>query len=110
VSDVVSGQGYRVDLDALVDAGLGVADIVDGVAEKKIERADGEPAAYGHDGLASELADFCDRGAQGAQYLTEDGMLLARILIDSAGEYASADEAGVAHLKDSAVEEASQGE
>ncbi|MBB5159676.1 hypothetical protein [Saccharopolyspora phatthalungensis] len=108
--DIVSGQGYRVDLDALMDAGLGVAEIVDEVRTGKIERADGPPEVYGHSGLATEIADFCDRAAQAAGYLTEDGMLLARLLIDSAGEYATADENGVAHLGDVAVEEASQRE
>lgn len=110
MADIISGQGYRVDLEALMDAGLGAADIVDGVVAGKIQRADGPPEAYGHAGLAAEVADFCERGAQAAGYLTEDGMMLARLLLDSAGEYATADEEGRAHLGDVAVEEASQGE
>ncbi|MBA8823776.1 hypothetical protein FHX42_001105 [Saccharopolyspora lacisalsi] len=108
MADIVSGQGFRVDVDALMDAGMGVSDVIDGVAKEKIERADGPPEAYGHDGLAAELAEFCEQGQQAAQYLTEDGMLLARVLLDSAGEYVSADEAGDAILRDVAVEEASQ--
>ncbi len=106
--DIVSGQGFRVDVDALIDAGLGVADVIDGVAKEWIGRADGPAEAYGHDALATELADFCERGAQAAKYLTEDGMLLARVLLDSAGEYVTADEAGGAIVRDVALEEASQ--
>lgn len=68
------------------------------------------PEAYGHDELAAELADFCEWGREAARYLTEDGMILARVLLDSAGEYVSADEAGDAILRDVAIEEASQGE
>lgn len=70
MADIVSGQGYQVDLDALMDAGLGVSDVIDGVAAGKIERADGPAEAYGHAALGAEVSDFCERGAQAAGYLT----------------------------------------
>lgn len=76
-----------VDLDALINAAVGVQTLMDELAEQDINDVDPDPIVVGHDGLADTLRDFCDRWDHGVFYLTKDGEELAKRLNETADEY-----------------------
>lgn len=67
------GEGFAVDLDALRRAADGVTDTLDAMATKKVSDIDAAKSAFGHDGLADTVSDFCDRWNIGVEHLAKDG-------------------------------------
>ncbi|WP_433869244.1 hypothetical protein [Saccharopolyspora sp. CA-218241] len=68
-----------VDLDALINAAVGVRTLMDELAEQDISDVDPDPIVVGHDGLADTLRDFCDRWHHGVFHLSKDGEELGRV-------------------------------
>jgi len=66
-------EGFSVDLDALRRAAEGVTDTLDAMATKKVSDIDATKSAFGHDGLADTVSDFCDRWNIGVEHLAKDG-------------------------------------
>jgi hypothetical protein len=66
-------DGYYVDLGALRKAADGVTETINAMATKKVSDIDAPKAAFGHDGLAHVVQDFCDRWEIGVEHLTKDG-------------------------------------
>ncbi|MCX2729409.1 NucA/NucB deoxyribonuclease domain-containing protein [Saccharopolyspora sp. NFXS83] len=81
------GDGFRVDVEAIKTAGLGIAELMASLTATQVDDVDATPGAVGHPGLASGVAGFCDRWQVGAENLTKDGEQLSRNLIDCAGTY-----------------------
>ena len=65
-------DGFYVDFGALHDAAEGITDTLDAMATKKVSDIDAPRSAFGHDGLAGTVADFCDRWEIGVEHLTKD--------------------------------------
>lgn len=65
--------GFSVDLEALQGAAEGVTDTLNTMATKKVKDIDPARSAFGHDGLASAVGDFCDRWEIGVEHLCTDG-------------------------------------
>jgi hypothetical protein len=66
-------DGYYVDFGALRKAADGVTETINAMATKKVSDIDAPKAAFGHDGLANVVHDFCDRWEIGVEHLTKDG-------------------------------------
>lgn len=67
------GDGFAVDLAALRNAAEGVTDVLDAMATKKVSDIDADKSAFGHDGLAGTVSDFCDRWNIGVEHMAKDG-------------------------------------
>ncbi|GAA3561263.1 hypothetical protein GCM10022222_51280 [Amycolatopsis ultiminotia] len=91
-------DGFTVDVDALKDAGLGLADLLAELKELKVEDIDCDRVFVGHGGLADAYGSFCSRWQVGVENLTKDGDGLAKRLINAAGMYIEADQAAVGDL------------
>ncbi|WP_411121343.1 hypothetical protein [Streptomyces sp. x-19] len=65
--------GFSVDLDALRKAASGIRTTLDAMATKKVSDIDAPKDDFGHDELASAVADFCDRWNIGVSHLASDG-------------------------------------
>ncbi|MDA3628457.1 hypothetical protein OU415_23700 [Saccharopolyspora sp. WRP15-2] len=88
----MAADGFSVDIDALKDAGLGLADLLAMMDEVRGDNIDCAPDALGHGTLSEAYASFTDRWRLGLGYLTEDGNELSRRLIDTAGNYLEVDQ------------------
>lgn len=78
--------GFYVDFNALREAADGVTETLDAMATKKVSDIDAPKAAFGHDGLADVVSDFCDRWEIGVEHLTKDGSEIAdRLNLSVAG-------------------------
>lgn len=87
------GDGFHVDVDALKDAGLGLADLLAALDELKVEDIDCQRTFIGHPGLADSYDSFTTRWNIGVANLTKDGQQLSRRLINAAGAYIEIDTA-----------------
>lgn len=87
------GDGFAVDIDALKDAGLGLADLLAALDELQVEHIDCDRKFVGHTGLADAYESFCTRWHIGVENLTQDGQELSKRLINAAGMYIEADKA-----------------
>jgi hypothetical protein len=85
-------DGYYVDLDVLWKAADGVTETINAMATKKVKDIDAPKGAFGHDGLAAAVQDFCDRWEIGVEHLTKDGSEIANRLILSLRAYEKAEE------------------
>jgi hypothetical protein len=85
-------DGYYVDLDALWKAADGVTETINAMATKKVSDIDAAKDAFGHDGLAGTVQDFCDRWEIGVEHLTKDGREIADRLVHSIRAYQQAEE------------------
>lgn len=66
-------DGFEVDLSALRQAAEGVSDVLGELAEKKVSDLGPRAWAFGHEGLASAVSDFCSRWERGVENLAKDG-------------------------------------
>jgi uncharacterized protein YukE len=80
-------EQFRVDIEALASAAIGVGDAVTAAGEQRVEDLDVDEAAFGHGALGSTSQDFCDRWQRGVDNLLKDGQELARRLGESATTY-----------------------
>lgn len=85
-------DGFRVDIESLKSAGLGLAEMMSDLADAPVGRIECAANAVGHHALSSSVDGFCDRWQQGMNYLVGDGHQLSRNLIDCAGTYLEADQ------------------
>jgi hypothetical protein len=92
-------DGFVVDVEALKDAGLGLADLLGDLDELKFENIDCDRQFIGHTKLADSYESFTTRWALGIENLTKDGEQLSRRLVDAAGAYIKADQAHEHKLK-----------
>ncbi|KAA5830688.1 hypothetical protein ABT337_26765 [Saccharopolyspora hirsuta] len=88
----MAADGFSVDIDALKDAGLGLADLLAMMDEVRVEDIDCAPAALGSATLSEAYASFTERWQRGLGFLAEDGGELSRRLIDTAGNYLEVDQ------------------
>jgi hypothetical protein len=91
-------DGFRVDLPALEKASAGINMTLEDLTIAKVDVLDGKSSAYGHDGLASVVADFCDRWEIGVEHLAADGQEVADRLSQSVQDYRKADTAAADRL------------
>ena len=84
-------DGFYVDFGALHDAAEGITDTLDAMATKKVSDIDAPRSAFGHDGLAGTVADFCDRWEIGVEHLTKDAEAVVGRLNDAVGAYLRVD-------------------
>lgn len=70
-------NGFEVDLSALRNASEGVNDVLGDLAGKKVSDLAPSSSAFGHEGLASTVADFCSRWERGVENLAKDGQEIA---------------------------------
>jgi hypothetical protein len=87
----VMSDGFRVDLPALEKASAGINMTLEDLTLAKIDTLDGQSSAYGHDGLASTVRDFCDRWEIGVEHLAVDGQEVADRLTQCVQDYRKAD-------------------
>lgn len=92
----LSGEGFSVDLDALLKAASG---ILDAMEARQVKDLDCEQSAFGHEGLADITKDFCDRWQRGVKNLLDDGKEVAGRLADSAKLYLQMEQDTLAHLQ-----------
>ncbi len=92
-------DGFRVDLPALTRASKGVQDTIDAMGRHKVNDIDCPAGAFGHERLATTVAEFCGRWDQGVSHLTEDAKEIAGQLAHSAEVYRRTDEAARAHFE-----------
>lgn len=74
----MSGEGFHVDVDALKEAGLGLADLLAILDELAVEDIDCDRRFVGHKGLADAYESFTTRWNVGVENLTQDGQELSR--------------------------------
>jgi hypothetical protein len=86
-------DGFRVDLAALEDAAAGINMTLEDLGNARVDSLDGRSADYGHDHLASTVADFCDRWEIGVEHLATDGREVAQRLSQSVQDYRRVDTA-----------------
>ena len=84
-------DGFRVDLSALEKASAGINMTIEDLSLAKVDTLDGKSSVYGHDGLASTVADFCDRWEIGVEHLATDGQEVADRLSQSVQDYREVD-------------------
>ena len=83
--------GFSVDLTALGQAVSGINETLDEVATHDVSAVNCASSAYGHDNLASTMADFCDRWQLGVTNLATDAQGIASLLNDNLQAYEEAD-------------------
>lgn len=93
------GDGFRVDLPALTRAAEGVQETIDSMNKQQVSDIDCPAEAFGHDRLATTVADFCDRWNQGVGNLTEDAKEISGRLAHCVQVYRQVDEAAQAHFE-----------
>jgi hypothetical protein len=59
-------------ISTLRNAAEGVTDTLDKMATRMVSDIDAAKEAFGHDGLAAAVEDFCDRWEIGVEHLTKD--------------------------------------
>jgi hypothetical protein len=89
----LSGDGFMVDLGALLAAKQGIAATMQAVDDRQVKDLDCEPAAFGHDRLAATTKDFCDRWQRGVENLVRDGQEVADQLAKAARTYLEVEQA-----------------
>lgn len=87
------GDGFHVDVTALKDAGLGLADLLAALEELKVEDIDCQRSFVGHTALADSYESFTTRWNVGVENLTKDGKQLSQRLVNAAGAYIEIDTA-----------------
>ncbi|MGI8310682.1 hypothetical protein [Saccharopolyspora hattusasensis] len=92
-------DGFRVDLPALTKASEGVNDTITAMAKKRVHDIDCPADGFGHDRLASTVAEFCERWDLGVTNLTEDGQEIAGRLAHCVQVYRQTDEAVRSHFE-----------
>ncbi|TDD48997.1 hypothetical protein E1288_20980 [Saccharopolyspora elongata] len=92
-------DGFRVDLTALTHASEGVRDTINAMNRRKVSDIDSPADAFGHDRLATTVADFCDRWNEGVSNLTEDAKEISGRLDHCVQAYRHTDEAARAHFE-----------
>jgi hypothetical protein len=86
-------DGFSVDLPALESASAGINMTLEELSVAKIDTLDGDRAAYGDDGLAGAVVDFCDRWEIGVEHLAVDGQEVADRLNQCVKAYRQVDAA-----------------
>lgn len=94
-----AGDYFRVDIDALTDAGIGLAELLTETDRLAVEDIDCASESVGHPALAEAYASFTDRWAVGIDSLLTDGNEMSQRMIDAAGSYIEADEEQERRLK-----------
>ncbi|PKW14300.1 hypothetical protein [Saccharopolyspora spinosa] len=92
-------DGFRVDLPALTQASEGVNETIESVRKQPVRDIDCPVDAFGHDRLATTVAEFCDRWDQGVVNLADDGAEIAGRLAQCVEVYRRTDEAVQAHFE-----------
>lgn len=85
-------EQFRVDIEALASAAVGVGDAMTAAGEQRVEDLDVDEAAFGHGALGGTSKDFCERWQRGVDNLLEDGQELAKRLGESATTYLDAEQ------------------
>jgi hypothetical protein len=83
--------GFSVDLTALGQAVSGINETLDEVETHDVSAINCSGSAYGDDGLASTMADFCDRWQLGVANLATDVQEIAARLNSNLQAYELAD-------------------
>jgi hypothetical protein len=83
--------GFSIDLMALGQAVSGINGTLDEVATHDVSAVNCASSAYGHDNLASTMADFCDRWQLGVTNLAKDAQAIATQLNNNLNAYEEAD-------------------
>src|SRR4030081_3780526 len=83
--------GFSVDLPALGQAVSGINGTLDEVQAHDVSAVNCASSAYGHDNLASTMADFCDRWQLGITNLAKDAQGIATQLNSNLQAYEEAD-------------------
>lgn len=84
-------EHFRVDIDALTDAGIGLAELLDKLERIDVGDIDCERRFVGHPALSEAYASFTERWAVGIENLTTDGKDMSQRMLDAAGAYIEAD-------------------
>ena len=90
---------FYVDLEALENAASGITTILDAMATKKVSDIDAPAEAFGHDGLASAVATFCDRWNIGVENMASDGAQVSERLNRCVKLYRTAEFANQVNLQ-----------
>jgi hypothetical protein len=85
-------EGFRVDLGALEDAAIGINTSLNDLKAIRVDDLDGRAPDYGHDRLANQVADFCDRWELGVEHLATDGQEVAARLSHAVQSYLKVDQ------------------
>ena len=91
-------DGFEVDLGALENASEGINNTLDELAVRKVKDIDAKKGDFGHDALASTVADFCDRWELGVEHLAKDGQEVATRLTQSVAAYLTVDGTAKGHF------------
>lgn len=83
--------GFSIDLNAMGEAVSGVNGTLDEVQAHNVAAANCASSAYGHDALASTMADFCDRWQLGVTNLASDVQQIVTQLNQNMQAYELAD-------------------
>ncbi|WP_406689630.1 hypothetical protein REH65_26830 [Saccharopolyspora sp. ID03-671] len=94
-----AGEYFRVDIDALTDAGIGIAELLTETEKLAVEDIDCAPESWGHPALAEACASFTERWDVGIASLLTDGNDMSQRMIDAAGAYIEADSEHERRLK-----------
>lgn len=94
-----AGEYFRVDVDALTDAGVGLAELLGAMEQLALEDIDCDRKFIGHSGLADAYESFAERWAAGIENLTADGKEMSQRMLDAAGAYIEADTEGERKLR-----------
>jgi hypothetical protein len=84
--------GFQVDIGALERAAAGVDGTLDEASQQQVSDIPQDGAAFGHELLASTLANFCSRWQQGVDSLTKDGREIAARLTANVKIYRKAEQ------------------
>ncbi|RJQ81840.1 hypothetical protein D5S17_04515 [Pseudonocardiaceae bacterium YIM PH 21723] len=86
-------DGFAAPIEALIIASSSISDLMAELRAHNVSDIDCDASAFGHAGLASVTADFCDRWQTGVKNLTKDGAALAAGLGKTAQNYLETDKA-----------------
>ncbi|MEE4024438.1 hypothetical protein V1Y59_15235 [Gordonia sp. PKS22-38] len=94
----MSVDTFRVLLEQVTAASIGIKSTLDDMKTISIDKIDGPSGQYGHDGLASSFQSFCDRWDGGVKDLISDAEGLADALDLAIANYARQDQASARAL------------
>lgn len=92
-------EGFRVDLSALSSAAEGVQETIDSMNKRQVRDIDCPADAFGHDRLATTVANFCDRWNLGVHNLIDDAQEISGRLAHCVQVYRQTDAAVQAHFE-----------
>ncbi|MGV9713114.1 WXG100 family type VII secretion target [Gordonia sp. NPDC003424] len=94
----MSMDAFKILLDEVAGASIGIKATVDDMKTISIDKIDGPSGQYGHDGLASAFQSFCDRWDKGVKDLISNTEGLADALDLAIANYARQDKASAKAL------------